>query len=638
MLDFMRSRVQSVWTKGLFLVIALVFVFFGIGSFGDDAQVRIVATVDDEPITVREFQRAYRNVEASYREQYKDRFTPELAKQMNLRQQTLDQLITAKLFTKEAHRLGFRVSDEEVRREIAANPAFEGFGSFSPDRYRRLLRALRLTPQEFEEQQRDGLVLQRFQRFVESSVRATDFEVDKLYEFEQERVNLDFVKIASEDLVDSVTVEEQALTDFYENHKETFRTPERVRFGYVTYDPVDFAPEVSVSEADVQEYYDTYKDDLFTDEQQVRARHILFSVSENDSDEAKAETRTTALGVLERARDGEDFASLAEEFSQDEGTAEQGGDLGFFGRGRMVEPFEEAAFSLDVGQISDLVETTFGFHVIKVDEIRSAEVRPLEDVADQVTETLLERESRRLAEERARADRQTVGDGVRLAEFAESAALTVQETPLVATGETIPGLGEQPTLVQAALAQEPGQISQPIQVDDVWFLVSLEERAPSRIPEFSGVQSDVERRYRSEQAETLAKQRADALFTKLQETRDLASLARAEDLEVEETGPFTRAGGYVPKIGNLPALKAAAFRLNAENPVPSQTYVWGGNAYVVAFKEHLPADAEQLEQRREELRESLVQQKRAEALREFEKYLKKQAQIEYNQANLLGTS
>ena len=109
-----------------------------------------------------------------------------------------------------------------------------------------------------------------------------------------------------------------------------------------------------MSEADVQEYYDTYKDDLFTDEQQVRARHILFSVSENDSDEAKAETRTTALGVLERARDGEDFASLAEEFSQDEGTAEQGGDLGFFGRGRMVEPFEEAAFSLDVGQISDL--------------------------------------------------------------------------------------------------------------------------------------------------------------------------------------------------------------------------------------------------------------------------------------------
>ena len=451
-------------------------------------------------------------------------------------------------------------------------------------------------------------------------------------------MNLDFVKIASEDLVDSVTVDEQALTDFYENHKETFRTPERVRFGYVTYDPVDFAPEVSVSEADVQEYYDTYKDDLFTDEQQVRARHILFSVSENDSNEAKAETRTTALGVLERAREGEDFASLAEEFSQDEGTAEQGGDLGFFGRGRMVEPFEEVAFSLDVGQISDLVETTFGFHVIKVDEIRSAEVRPLEDVADQVTETLLERESRRLAEERARADRQTVGDGVRLAEFAESAALTVQQTPLVATGETIPGLGEQPTLVQAALAQEPGQISQPIQVDDVWFLVSLEERAPSRIPEFGGVQSDVERRYRSEQAETLAKQRADALFTKLQETRDLASLARAEDLEIEETGPFTRTGGYVPKIGNLPALKAAAFRLNAENPVPSQTYVWGGNAYVVAFKEHLPADAEQLEQRREELRESLVQQKRAEALREFEKYLKKQAQIEYNQANLLGTS
>ena len=451
-------------------------------------------------------------------------------------------------------------------------------------------------------------------------------------------MNLAFVKIASEDLVESVTVEEQGLTDFYENHKETFRVPERVRFSYVTYDPVDFESEVSVSETEVREYYDTHKDDLFTEEEQVRARHILFSVSEDDSDEAKADIRTTALGVLERARGGEDFAGLAEEFSEDEGTAEQGGDLGFFGRGRMVEPFEEAAFSLDAGQISDLVETTFGFHVIQVDEVRPAEVRPLEDVVDQVTETLLERESLRLAEDRARTDRETIGDGVRLAEFAESVGLDAQETPLVAPGETIPGLGERSTLVQAAFGQEPSHISQPIQVDDVWFLVSLEERAPSRLPDFGDVQSEVERRYRGEQAETLAEQRADALFTKLQETRDLASLARAEDLPVEETGPFTRAGGYVPKIGNLPALKTAAFRLNAESPIPSQTYVWGGNAYVVAFKERIPADAEQLEQRREELRESLVQQKRSEALREFEKYLKKQAQIEYNQANLLGTS
>ena len=133
MLDFMRQRARSLWIKALFLVIALVFGFFGIGSFGDDSQVQIVVTVDDEPITLQEFQRAYRNVESNYREIYKERFTPELAQQMNLRQQTLDQLVDARLLAKEARRIGFSASDEGAQ-EIAPSPPSQ-LRRFSPDRY-----------------------------------------------------------------------------------------------------------------------------------------------------------------------------------------------------------------------------------------------------------------------------------------------------------------------------------------------------------------------------------------------------------------------------------------------------------------------------------------------------------------------
>lgn len=638
MLDFMRSRVQSLWTKALFLVIALVFVFFGVGSFGEDSQVQFVATVDDDPITVQDFQRAYRNVESTYREAYKERFTPEVARQLNLRQQTLDQLVTSKLYAREARRIGFRATDEDVRKEIAAYPAFQDFGSFSTDRYRRLLRYLRLTPQEFEEQQRDRLVVERFQRFIDSSVRATDYEVDELYRFEQEQLNLAFIKVASADLVESVDVDEQGVTEFYDTNKEMFRTPERIRFSYVSYDPEDFESEAPVSESEVTEFYDAHKGARFTEEKQIHARHILFSLAEGATDEAKADIRATAADILARVRAGEDFVELAREFSQDSGTADQGGDLGFFGRGRMVRAFEDAAFGLDAGQISDVVETTFGFHIIKVEALRPERVRLLEEVADEVTEILLRRKSRRAAERRAEADRQSWPDGMRLTEFAESVGLTARETPLVALDETIPGLGDRPKLIETAFGQVPGQVSQPIQIDDRWFLVSLEERAPSRVPELSEVRSEVERHYRSEQAEVLAKQRADTLFTKLKETRDLAGLARAEGLTVDETGTFTRRGSYVPKIGSLPALKAAAFRLTPENPVAPQSYVWGGNAYIVALKEHIPADLEQLEERRDELRSALLQQKRDEANREFAKYLKRRATIEYNQANLLGAS
>lgn len=638
MLDFMRRRVRSIWIKALFLVIALVFVFFGIGSFGDGSQVQIIATVDDEPITLQEFQRAYRNVEANYREIYKERFTSELIQQLNLRQQTLDQLIDAKLLAKEARRIGFSASDEDVRQEIAASPAFQGYGSFSPDRYRRLLRYLRMTPQEFEEQQRDQLVIERFQKFIDGSVRATDYEVEELFRFEQEQVNLSFLKIASADLVDMVTADEQQVRDFYDNNKESFRIPERVRLHYVSYLPEDFEAEVSVSEADVLDFYEAHKDERFTEEKQVQARHILFSVANSASDESQADTRSTAQGILERARRGEDFTALAEEYSQDTGTASKGGDLGFFGRGRMVKPFEEAAFGMAVGQVSDLVETTFGFHIIKVEAIQPERIKPLEDVADEVTAELLEQKGRAIAEKRAREDRKNMTAGMTLVQFAESAGLEVEETPLVTQNETIPSLGRRPKLIETAFGQAQGQISAPVQVGDTWFLVSLVERAPSRIPAFTEVQGEVEEQYRSEQAEILAKEKAAKLLTKLKETKDMVSLAKAEALTVEETGAFTRRGGYVPKIGALPDLKTAAFRLKPEDPVAAQSYIWGGNAFIVVLKEYIPADPEQLEERRDDLRLSLLQRKKTSAYQEFTKYLKEHAKIEYNQRNLLSAS
>ena len=636
MLDFMRQRARSIWIKALFLVIALVFVFFGIGSFGEDAQVQIIVTVDDEPITLQEFQRAYRNVEANYREVYKERFTPELAQQMNLRQQTLDQLVDTKLLAKEARRIGFRASDEDVRQEIAASPTFHSYGSFSPDRYRRLLRYLRMTPQEFEEQQRNRLVIQRFQKFIDGSIRATDYEVEELFRFEQEQVNLAFLKIASADLVDTVTVTEQQVREFYTNNTESFRIPERVRLHYVSYAPEDFAAEASVSEEEVLDFYNTHKNERFTEEKQVQARHILFSLAEGISDEREADTRSTAQGILERVRAGEDFAALAEEYSQDTGTASNGGDLGFFGRGRMVKPFEEAAFDMEVGQVSDLVETTFGFHIIKVEAIQPERIKPLEEVTDTVTEELLERKSRAIAEQRAREDRKNIAEGMTLPQFAESVGLEAKETPLVNQNETIPGLGRRPQLVETALGQSPGQISDPVQVEDTWFLVSLTERAPSRIPEFTAVQEEAEEQYRSEQAERLAQEKADKLLTKLKETRDLASLAKAEALTVEETGAFARQGGYIPKIGVVPNLKTEAFRLTPEAPVASRSYTWGGNTFIAVLQEYMPADSEQLEAQRDDLRQSLLQRKKTAAHQELTKYLKERAKIEYNQRNLLN--
>ncbi len=638
MLDFMRSRVQSVWTKILFSIIVLVFVFWGVESFNDEAPVQTVATVNEDPISLKEFQHAYRNAESHYQQVYKGRFTPELVRQLNLRQQTLDQLIDAKLMADEARRIGFRASDEEVRDEISAFPAFQGFGSFSSDRYRRVLRYLQMTPREFEERQRDRIVAIKLQKFIDASARATDHEVEELFHFEQEQIDLAFIKIASGDLVDKVTVDEQQVQNFYDINKESFREPERIRFTYVTYTPEEYQSAVTISKQDVQKYYDTNKAEQYTEEQQVHARHILFSIPANASEGEKGQIRTSAETTLKRAKSGEDFATLAGEYSEDTQTAENGGDLGLFARGRMVEPFEEAAFSMAVGEISDLVETSFGVHIIKVEAIQSERVKPLDEVVDEITGTLRTQGSREVAENRAREDRAKITDDMTLSQFAEAIQLRLDETPLVAKNETIPGLGSKPKLIQTASELALQGISEPVRIDENWYVVSLHERIESRIPELADVQLQVEKRYRGEQAEQLAEEKAQKLHAHLKKTKNIKNLAKAEGLTVEETGPFARRGNYIPKIGNIPELKTAAFQLTPEEPVVPKSYAWGGNAFVAVLKEHIPADSEELEKQRDDLRKSLLERKQAAANLEFIRYLKEQSSIEYNQQTLLGAS
>jgi peptidyl-prolyl cis-trans isomerase D len=638
MLEFMRRRARSTAIKVLFLIIIFVFIFWGVESFVQGNRLNVIATVNDQLISLQEFQRAYQNVKSEYRERYKDQFAPELLQQLNVKQQTLDQLIVVKLMAAEARRVGLTVADEEVREAIAAMPPFQAYGGFSPDRYQRVLRFLRMTPSEFEAEQRSRLLIKKFEELIRAAVHVTEAEVQDLFRFTQEKVNLTFVKIVSADLLDKVTVDHQAMEEFYNTRRESFRQLERVRFAYVAYPAAHFAPEVEVSAQEVNDFYGQYQDERFTVPERVHARHILFAVPSDASAEEKDTIRATASEVLARVQAGEDFATLAKTYSEDTATAPDGGDLGFFPRGRMVQPFEEAAFRLSPGEVSELVETPFGFHIIKVEAKESKRVRPLTEVEEEIRQELTNERARERAREQAHTDRAKVQAGASLGEVAQATGLTVVDTPLVGRDETIPNLGRQPQLIEAAFALAPQQVSEPVAVEDTWYLVLPHEKVPSIIPEFSSIAEAVERRYKGEQAEQLAKEKAEALLARVQETKDLVAVAEQEQLTVEETDPFTRQGSYIPKMGSLPDLKKAAFRLTSDAPVVSQVYVWGGNAFVAALKDQIPPNPEDFEQQKEMIRSGLLQYKQDAAVTEFLESLKKRATIEYNQEALLNVS
>jgi len=637
MLEFMRRRARSTWIKGLFLIIVLVFIFWGVGGSIGGGRVDIVANVDGRAISIREFQRAYENVKAAYREAYKDQLTPEIMQSLNLKQRTIEQLIDSSILAAEAWRLGFTVSDEEVRQSIAALPAFQAYGSFSQEQYLRMLRYLRLTPSEFEDEQRTQLLIHKLQRLISDAPRVTDTEVSDLFRLSREKVTLSFVKIASADLVAGIAADPTGAEAFYSTHRESFRQPDRVKFAYIAYPAASFASAVQVTPQAVTDFYTEQKDGRFTVKARAHARHILFSLAATATTEEKTQVRATATGVLTRARAGEDFPTLAKTYSQDTATAADGGDLGFFERGRMVPAFEEAVFNLTAGGISDLVETPFGLHIIKVEATEPERGRPLTEVEAEIRQELTRARARDRARERARADQRTIQNGAALAEVAQAANLAVGETPLVSRDETLPDLGRQPALIEAALALTPQQVSEPLEVADTWYLVSPRAKVPSTIPDFATVAAEAEKRHRSEKAEQLAKEKAEAVLARLQETKNLATAAAEQRLTVEESDPFTRQGSYIPKMGNLTELKKAAFRLTSDAPIAPQVYLWEGNAFVAVLKEQTPPDPQEFEKQKDTIREQLLKSKQNAAVEELVRYLKKHATITYNQDVLLKT-
>ena len=631
MLEFMRRRTRSVIIKVLFAIIVLVFIFWGVGGPGGDSRPDVIANVNGQVVSFREFQRAYGNVKAAYRDTYKDRLTVEMLQMLDLKGQTLDQLINTKLLEGEAHRLGFTVNDDEVRQTITVMPVFQADGKFSQAQYTRVLRFYQATPSEFEGEQRTQLLNKKLQSLFTEAMRITDDEAQDFFRLAMEKVNLSFIELASADLLEKVTIEKKEVEEYYNTHRESFRQPERVRFTYIAYPPGHFTTEVQIFDQDIQQFYDDHTETRFTDPERMHARHILFSLSLDASADDKAKTRATATDVLTRARAGEDFATLAKAYSQDTATADKGGDLGTFARGRMVKPFEDAAFTLKAGEVSDLVDTPFGIHIIKVEEAFPEQARPLEEVKEEIRQELTQERAKDLAQSRTRADREKIQNGAPLADVAQAAGLTVVETPLVARDETLPDLGRQPALIEAAFALSPQQMSEPIEIKDTWYLLSPREKVASAIPDFPAVAEDAEKRLRGEKAEHLAKEKTDALLARVQETKDLAAVAAQENLPVAETGPFTRQGGYIPKVGTLPDLKKAAFRLTPESPVVPQTYLWGGKAVVAVLKEWIPPDQQEFEKQKTAIREELLKRKQDEIMAELIRYLKKRATITYNQ-------
>jgi len=388
MLDLLRRKAQSPLIQGTILIIALVFIFWGVGGYRGSSN--YVAQVNDEVIPYETFQKAYERLANQYTEQFGGNIPKGLLESIDLEGQVVEQLIQRSLLRQGAREMGIMVSDLEVRQAVEEMEAFRSNGVFNVELYQNIISSSGMTPATFEETMRTDLLAGKVIEHLSRFAKLTPMEVNDQFAFDNAQIKIEYVSLTGSDFRDKIEAEEEQLQAYYEENQANYMTDPQVKLQFLAFPyNTDRKPEVSQEEI-ASFYQDNFN--RYAIPEKRRARHILIKTSEEDAIDELEEKKNRAARILELARTGEDFSELAKQYSEGP-SAPRGGDLGAFARGRMVQAFDDAVFSMAEGEISDIVETQFGFHIIKLDKIEPAYTRKLEEVKDEIIAELQEKKS-----------------------------------------------------------------------------------------------------------------------------------------------------------------------------------------------------------------------------------------------------
>lgn len=626
MLTYMRKNASSWIIKILFGIIVVVFIFFyGYSDVRKNQGETVVATVGSRTISLAEYQKAYKNMLEMYRSMYQNRLDDAMLEKLGLQQQVLEDLIDREVLLQAAERYDIRVTPEQVRDAIRQTPVFQENGRFSEQRYRQVLSFYGISALDFERDKEKELMVQTFQNMVTSAVKVSDQELRELFQFQNEETQIEFLTFspAQESVAGDVT--EAELTQYFEQHQESFRVPEKVKVRYLVFDRSAFEKRVEVSDDEIRQYYQEDQDRFF-EPKKVRARHILFTLDKDAPPEAVTAAEQEATQVLERLKKGEDFAALATARSDDAATATKGGDLGFFTRGTMVKPFADAAFGLQPGETSGLVRTPFGFHIIRVEEVQPARVQPLEEVAAQIRKDITTEKTRETVRREARRAYSRLFKSRDLESYAAEKSFQIKETGFFAYGQSALDRPDNEVFSKEAFGLETGELAPSFKIGEAYYLIKLVERREAHIPELQEIRTDVEHALIREKKTQQARQRAEATRAALSdETKTWQQIAEPAGREIK-TAAFTRQGDYIKGLGKARPLKDDAFTCAVGAVGPEVYEVTDGYCLFRVMKRGL-GEAADFEEQKDTLRRSLLQQKQREIFDQFLQKLKTEIEL-----------
>jgi peptidyl-prolyl cis-trans isomerase D len=561
MLQAIRDRVTGIVAIFVLGLLAVPFLFFGLDSYMRGVPQNAVAVVGDAEISASEFQTSFAQYKSRLRQQLGDRYSETETNQPAVRREHLEGMIDQLLLRQYADGLGLRVSDQAVAQIIRDVPAFQIDGQFNPDVYRQALRGSGETPQSFEQNLREDIQTRLIPQAVQESAVVTETEIDRMIALQRQTRQVSLVQIGAEQFEDQVEVTEADVEAYYQDNIDSFTTEERVRLAYVELQPEALIEEASLSEEELRQRYESAQQRYLTPEAR-RASHILITPEEAGGDEA---ARSLAEDLSERIAQGESFEDLAAEYSDDPASAQQGGDLGWIEPEDMVDPFEEALYDLsDSGSISEPVETQFGWHLIRLDEIRPPQGMSFEEARQEIIDDHLQRQREDLYIEMS--DRMVdlvYADDSSLEPLADELGLEIRETDWITRAGAEEGIASNSQVVEAAfsdLVLLDKAVSDPIEIEDNRMVaIRVTEHEPAEPRPLEEVTDQIRPRLTAERSRAMAEERAEALRERLaSEETTLASLAEAEGLEVVAIDALSRRDfqqgpGFVRQVFALPA-------------------------------------------------------------------------------------
>ena len=606
MLDRMRRHKN--WLKWSLAIVVIAFVWLYIPSFmgnGAGAGNRdVVATVDGRDITVARFRRAYQQQMQQYRQAYGPNFDDRLLRQLGIEQRIVQQMIEEEIALSEAQHLGIGASDEEIRARIMSVPAFQDNGRFVGDqRYRQILQSANppMRPSDFEDSLRRRIVTEKLQRAVSGWITVSDTEVDNEFRRRNEKVKLAVVSFPADKFREGLAATDAELSAHFDANKAQYRIPEKRKVRYALVDTNALRQQTQVPAADVKRYYDDNAAQYSTPEQ-MRASHILLKTEGKDD----AAVRKQAEDLLAKAKGGADFAQLATKFSEDEVSAKKGGDLDLFSRTDMVKEFSDAAYALAPGQISDLVKSQFGYHIIKAGDKKPASARSFEEVRTQIEDQLKWERAQKEAERRSSELAAKIRKPADFDVLPKQPALVVSESGFFGRGEPIAGLGVAPGVAARAFEMKSGEVSEALNTPQGIAFVTVTGTQDAREPSLDEVKARVREDVLKKKAVDAAREKATTLASGLK-AGELEAAAKAAGLEVKTTELITR-GAPIADAGVSPAIDAAAFALPEGGT--SQAIVTDTGAVVVKVLEKKAVTNEELAAGRQATKNELLDAQR----------------------------